>query len=153
MENYSENNTEPTENSIFPEEHYENHSEPSSTPSLNFFANFARSLGIFSIFCAVCTVSMGSFICGGLAIVFAIISKGYETKMEKSARVGIATGILAITLQIAVFSFNIYSFIFVPEYREQFYSIYEEMYGEPIDESVNELLNEMGLPELKGDNL
>ena len=153
MENFSENNIEPTENSVSREEQPEFQNEIPSAPPFNFFANFARSLGIFAIFCAVCTVSTGAFICGGLAIVLAIISKGYETGMERNARIGVATGTIAITLQIFVLAFNIYSILFVPEYREQFNSIYEEIYGEPLDDSLNELFDEMDLPEMKGGNL
>ena len=110
------------------------------------FAPFAKSLGIFSIFCAVFSVFFGSFICGGLAIVLAILSKGYNTNMEKNAKIGIAAGIIGIVLQLSLLIFSIYSILYIPEYREQFNSLYEQMTGEPLDDSINELLNEMGLP-------
>ena len=70
--------------------------------------------------------------------------------MEKNAVIGLTTGIIGIVLQISVLGFSVYSVIHVPELREQFNSLYEQMYGEPIDDSINEMLNEMGLPSEEG---
>ena len=123
---------------------------PEPKPFPNVFALFARSLGVFSIFCTVFSVFLGSFICGGLAIVLAILSKGYNTKMEKNAKIGLVTGIVGIVLQISALTVNIYNIIHVPEFREQFNSLYEQMYGEPVDDSINEMLDQMGLPSEEG---
>lgn len=122
-------------------------------PFPNVFALFAKSLGIFSIFCAVFSVFFGSFICGGLAIILAILSKGYNTGMEKNAKIGIVTGMIGIVLQISMLAFSVYSIIHVPEFREQFNSLYEQMYGKPVDDSINEMLDQMKLPSQEGDIL
>ena len=122
-------------------------------PFPNVFALFAKSLGAFSIFCAVFSVFFGSFICGGLAIVLAILSKGYNTKMEKNAKIGLITGTIGIVLQISVLAFSVYNIIHVPEFREQFNSLYEQMYGEPVDDSINDILDQMGLPSSEGEIL
>ena len=135
--NYDNSNTEKVNNT-------------SDQPFPNVFALFAKSLGAFSIFCAVFSVFFGSFICGGLAIVLAVLSKGYNTKMEKNAKIGLATGIIGVVLQIFLLGFSIYNIIHVPEFREQFNSIYEQMYGEPMDDSINEMLDELGLPSSEG---
>lgn len=166
MEFFSEDhNTQETEelnnNEYSPYEEYtdesqsnntENHNSAagSSRPFPNVFALFAKSLGVFSIFCAVFSVFFGAFICGGLAIVLAVLSKGYNTKMEKNAVIGLATGAIGIVLQISLLGFSVYNVIHVPEFREQFNSLYEQMYGEPVDDSINELLDEMGLPSEEG---
>ena len=145
MEFFSEDNYNTQEN-----ENMNNNEGSSAKPFPNVFALFAKSLGIFSIFCAVFSVFFGSFICGGLAIVLAILSKGYNTKMEKNAVIGLATGIIGVVLQISLLGFSVYNVIHVPEFREQFNSLYEEMYGEPVDDSINEMLDEMGLPAEEG---
>ena len=119
-------------------------------PTPNAFALFARSLGIFSIFCAVFGIFLGTFICGGLAIVLAILSKGYETKMEKNAVIALVCGIISIVLQIGTLTVNVYNIINVPEYRELFNSMYEQMYGEPVDESITDILDNMGFPSQEG---
>lgn len=123
---------------------------PSGKPFPNVFALFAKSLGAFSIFCAVFSVFFGSFICGGMAIILAVLSKGYDSKMEKNAKIGLATGLIGITLQIFMFAFSLYNVIHVPEFREQFDSMYEQMYGEPMDDSIHELLDQWGLPSEEG---
>ena len=142
MEYFSENN--------YDNSNTEKVNNTSDQPFPNVFALFAKSLGAFSIFCAVFSVFFGSFICGGLAIVLAVLSKGYNTKMEKNAKIGLATGIIGVVLQIFLLGFSIYNIIHVPEFREQFNSIYEQMYGEPMDDSINEMLEELGLPSSEG---
>lgn len=113
-------------------------------PPVNVFAFFARSLGIFAIFCAIFGIFFVSFICGGLAIILAILSKGFETKMEKNAAIGLVTGCVAIVIQIFSLIFSVYNIINVPEYRELFNSMYEQMYGEPVDESITDMLDQLG---------
>lgn len=122
-------------------------------PAPNVFALFAKSLGAFSIFCAVFSVFIGSFICGGLAVILAVLSKGYDSRMEKNAKIGLTAGIIGITIQLSVLAASFYSVIHVPEFREQFNSLYEQMYGEPVDDSINDFLDQLGLPEEKGEIL
>ena len=124
-----------------------------SRPFPNVFALFARSLGLFALFCAIFGIFFGTFICGGLAIVLAILSKGYHTKMEKNAVIALASGIIAIVIQISTLTVNVYKIINVPEYRELFNSMYEQIYGEPVDESITELLDGMGISSQEGDIL
>lgn len=150
--NTDSNNTNesPSYEEYFKDSQSNNHQNSAPKPFPNVFALFAKSLGVFSIFCAVFSVFFGSFICGGLAIVLGILSKGYDTKMEKNARIGLITGTIGITLQISILAFSVYNIIHIPEFREQFNSIYEQMYGEPMDDSINELLDKMGIPSSEG---
>ena len=135
---------------FFPDDNFETQNSETinntARPFPNVFALFARSLGVFSIFCAVFSIFIGAFICGGLAVILAVLSKGYNTKMEKNAVIGLTAGIIGIVLQISVLTISVYNVIHIPEFREQFNSLYEQMYGEPVDDSVNEILDEMGLP-------
>lgn len=126
-----------------------NHNTP-GRPFPNVFALFARSLGVFSIFCAVFGIFFGSFICGGVAIVLAVLSKGYQTKMEKNAIIGLVAGCIAIVVQFSTLTFSVYKIINVPEYRELFNSMYEQMYGEPVDESITDMLDELGVSAKEG---
>lgn len=119
-------------------------------PPINVFALFARSLGIFAIFCAIFSIFIGSFICGGVAIILAILSKGYQNKMEKNALIGLACGCIALVIQIFSFVFSVYNIINVPEYRELFNSMYEQMYGEPVNESITDILDNLGASSPEG---
>lgn len=120
------------------------------TNTPNVFALFAKTMGIFSIFCAVFSIFFLSFICGGLAIILAVLSKGYQKKMEKNALIGLACGVVGVTLQIFILTAGFYSIIKIPEFREYFNSVYEQMYGEPLNDSINEMLDELGSPQQKG---
>ena len=150
MEFFSENNNENTNTVDYNNTNSTNNNAASARPFPNVFALFARSLGIFSVFCAVFSIFIGSFICGGLAVILAILSKGYNTKMEKNAVIGLIAGIIGIVLQISTLIFSFYSIIHIPEFREQFNSLYEQMYGEPVDDSINEMLDNLGLPNTEG---
>ena len=139
-------NEKDTENFGYSGNNYGN----SSKPFPNVFALFAKSLGTFSIFCAVFGVFFGAFICGGLAIILAVLSKGYDIKMVKNAKTGLITGIIGIILQIFVLAFSAYSIIHIPEFREQLNTLYEQMYGEPMDDSINQMLDDLKLPSEEG---
>ena len=175
MEFYSENNFEHNNNEQLDEDIYEtyndeqadkdiyetynnerddeNHTKEEPRPFPNVFALFAKSLGVFSIFCAVFSIFFGSFICGGLAIILAFLSKGYGTKMEKNAKIGLLTGLIGVVLQIGILGFSVYNILYVPEFREEFYEMYEDMYGVPLDDSINDILDQLGIDDMEGEIL
>lgn len=158
MENFTNNNFEDLNSDSENIEFKNNNTNPDNTgsfnnrrnSSINVFALFARSLGIFAIFCAIFGIFIGSFICGGVAIILAILSKGYESRMGKNAIIGLACGCIAIVIQISTFVFGVYNIINVPEYRELFNSMYEQMYGEPVDESITDILDGLGASSPEG---
>ena len=110
---------------------------------INVFAMFARSLGIFSIFCAFFSIFFGAFICGGMAIILAFLSKGYDTKMVRNAKIGLVTGMIGIVIQLSTLTVGVYNIINIPEYRESFNSLYEQIYDTPVDESINDFLDQL----------
>ena len=118
--------------------------------SINVFAMFARSLGIFSVFCAFFSIFFGAFICGGMAVILAILSKGYNTKMERNAKFGLVAGIIGIVFQLTTITVSVYNIINVPEYRENFNSLYEQIYGAPVDDSINNLLDQLQFSNTEG---
>ena len=164
MEYYSENNYESNHNDNYPDDNFAPQTSDDfqtdnsdfeckdgndNKPIPNVFALFAKSLGIFSIFCAVFSIFFGSFICGGVAIILAFLSKGYDTKMEKPAKIGLWAGFIGIVLQIATIGFSVYSILYVPEFREEFSNMYEQMYGVPLDESIDNILEQFGIENLE----
>lgn len=161
MENFTNNNFEDlnsdSHNMEFENNNINSDNTNSSTnrnkPPINVFAFFARSLGIFAVFCAIFGIFIGSFICGGVAVILAVLSKGYQTKMEKNAVIGIAAGCAAIIIQIFSLVFSIYNIINVPEYRELFNSMYEQIYGEPVNDSITDMLDGLSISSQEGDFL
>ena len=156
MENFSEDTPNNDRNIAYEDPYsdfrdYERNQFNHSSP--NVFSSFAKALGIFSIICAIFSIFFGTFICGGLAIVLAIVSQGYDMTMNKNARIGLSTGIIAIVLQIAVLAVTIYNIIYIPEFQEQFNEIYEQIYGEPFEDSIDDIWNTMEFPEPEGGTL
>lgn len=94
---------------------YNSNNNPYTQPGGNYYPNGQRQpirnpgramatasmiLGIVSIV-SILTVYV-PIICGSLAIVLAILSKGYGKKMLPSARVGVGTGIGGIVLIFSI---------------------------------------------------
>ena len=70
--------------------------------------------------------------------------------MVRNAKIGLITGIVGIVFQISALIFSVYNIITVPEYREKFNSLYEQMYGTPVDDSINDILDQLGVSEVEG---
>lgn len=77
---------------------FENQFEKSKPPAPNGLASAALIFGIISL-CSSCCFYF-SLPAAGLSILFALLSKGYETKMTGRAKMGAALSIAAIILSI-----------------------------------------------------
>lgn len=128
-------------------------SMPSLVAAPNSFAFFARTMGIAAIFCTIFSVLYGTLLFGGMAIILAWLSKGESAQMCKIAKVGLGAGITALVVQIGMLVFSLYSLIYVPEFREKFDTLYEQMYGEPLDETIDSILDDMGVSLPEGGSL
>lgn len=107
-----------------------------SLPVQNPFVFWARGLGIFSLFSAFWGFFPVTMICGSLAIILAVLSKGADNKMEKKAKIGMITGIAALILQLVILVIGVYQIVTLPEYQEYFNNLYEEIYDQPLDPSI-----------------
>lgn len=135
---------------------YNNNTNPYTQPNNNYYSNgqnqFIRNpgqtmatvsliLGIVSIF-TIFTVYI-PLICGSLAIILAILSKGYGKKMLGIAKAGITTGIVGITLIITVIVIVISSLLNLIstlsaeemiEFGRQFDEQFEQQTGQEIED-------------------
>lgn len=71
-----------------------------NTPYQNPFISASIILGVAGI--ATCCCIYISLVCGGLSIIFALLSKGGETKISPAARNGLITGIVAVVATITI---------------------------------------------------
>ena len=62
----------------------------------------------------------------------------------------IVAGIIGIVFQISTLTASVYNIINIPEYREQFNSLYEQMYGSPVDDSITDFLDQISVSNLEG---
>ena len=70
--------------------------------------------------------------------------------MERNAKFGLVAGIVGIVFQLSTLTIGVYNIINVPEFREQFNSLYEQMYGAPVDDSINDFLDQLQFSDVEG---
>ena len=78
---------------------------------------------------------------GGLAILFAILSKGKNRNMSGSAVTGTATGIGGLILNILLIVMVWYMYTNVPDVHNQANEMFEQRYGVSIDEFFEDMNN------------
>lgn len=112
---------------------------PPAKPA-NSFAIASTVCGITAVL-SIATVYL-PLIFGSLAIIFALLSKGYDKAMHTLAKSGIVTSIVAmlLTSMLLVFSFSMLAYN--KEFQQEFNSMYEDIYGESLEDQLNELLKE-----------
>lgn len=74
-----------------------------------------------------------------LSIVFAILSKGKQLKMHIFASISVGISVFSLVLSFSVTAASVYRVLTDPVERENFNRIYEQMYGESFDDSLNEI--------------
>lgn len=106
-----------------------------SNPGLNM-ATAAMLLGLGALF-TVFTVFM-PLLLGGLAVLFALLSKGYNPKMLTQAKVGAGCGIAGIVVVVFMF-IGTYAVLFsnpdmLIEIGKEYDATYEELYGQDTED-------------------
>lgn len=71
---------------------------------------------------------------GSIAIVMAFLSKGYDVRMALHAKIGTALATVAIVLNISLLVGSVMLYLYVPEYKQQINQMYEQIYGESIED-------------------
>lgn len=109
---------------------------PVKVLKLNIYSILAFGCGILaalSISTIFISISLGS-----LAVIFAVLSKGYDKKMNRVSLNGFWLGLAAIIFSIVIIFSNIYLYIYDDAYRGKFNDLYEELYGTSFDEYLQE---------------
>ncbi|SFC20228.1 hypothetical protein [Butyrivibrio sp. YAB3001] len=100
-------------------------------------ATIALVLALISL--PLCFFMYTGIILGGVAIVFAILSKGNADRLLPQAKKALIYGSLGIVLGYAVVVTNIHGVITNPEYRQRLNKISEQYYGESFDDMLKEI--------------
>ncbi len=109
----------------------------------NQFATAALVMGVITVITAImCTVFL-PFLFAGLALIFAVLSKGKDSSMNTNARTGIVTSFIGLALNIVIIAGSFYLVFTVPEYKDQLNQVYEQLYGESFDSVWNEAIEEL----------
>lgn len=127
--------------------------EPNYLSSKARFESLARSFGIGALVCAFFFSSLPIVPIGFgfLAILFALLSKGYSNKLSQNGKYGLYLGIVAIVASILITCFTLYRIMTNSEYRNSIIStmqsvygdVYEQEYGIDIEEMFNQYLPEI----------
>ncbi len=100
-------------------------------------ASVALVMGLISI--PMCFFLYTGIILGGLAIVFAILSKGTTEKLLTQAKKGIIYGTIGIILGYGVITYNVHAVLTKPEYRQELNRMSEQINGVSFDDMLKEL--------------
>lgn len=105
----------------------------------NTFAKASMILGIVALALMFTFTIYPTIILGALSIILALLSKGHEKTMHKAARTGVIIGTIALCADILMICSSIYLVFTVPQMRQEFNDIYEEMYGDTFDNTIKGL--------------
>lgn len=101
------------------------------------FSGAARSFGIGAL---VCSIFFGSapFLpigLGCMAILLAILSKGYNDKPDPFAKTGIYCSIAAIIISLSVSAMTLGRFMLDKNYRDEQIALFDTLYGDLYEET------------------
>lgn len=105
-------------------------------------ATVALIMGLISI--PLCFFLYTGIVVGGIAIIFAILSKGAAEKLLPQARKGIIYGTIGVVLGYAVIISNVHTLMTDPSYREQLNHMSEQYYGESFDDMLKDIETVIG---------
>ncbi len=96
----------------------------------------ARNFGFAALIFSFMFASFFPLIIGlaCLSIVLAYLSKGDRQTLDKQARAGIIAGVLAMVISVSVFAMGVVRLFTDPQYRNDFISISQAMYGDAYQE-------------------
>lgn len=116
-------------------------SSNSNSKNTNVFMVLSLVMGILAI-CSSAFI-FGALVAGGMGILFAILSKGKELKMQFMPKIGIITSIAGVFFSVIITAAMFFFLFGNEENREQFMTMYNEMYEEMYGESFEDALKEV----------
>lgn len=119
-----------------------------TSPPANAFSIASMVMGILSVL-SLCLVYFTPFF-AGLAILFAILSKGYEKGMHGFSLAGIISSSIALSVDVLMIAF---AFVFVfqtmqhpeqmsPEFWRTYKEMGEDFYGDSFDDMLKDMYGE-----------
>lgn len=108
----------------------------------------AMAFGISSAICSIVFFSMPYMAIGfgGFAILFSVLSKGVNPKMDKEGKLGFATGIIGLVVSLVIIISVFSALKNNPEYRQNVAELISTMYGSEFEQeygiSIEDALKE-----------
>lgn len=105
-------------------------------PRFNSFMVLSMCCGVLAFFS--CSVIFFSLVAGGLGILFAILSKGNDLKMQPLSKIGFITSIMSIMLSICITVGCVYFYFTNEFFHAQLNDACKQMYNQTLDEMITE---------------
>lgn len=98
-----------------------------------------------SLICAVLSLMsscfiLGTMLFGALAILFAVLSKGKETKMNLMGKSCVFIAVCSLAFSLLLTAVSVYGIMSDPSARQEFYDQYEQMTGTSFEDDLNQLM-------------
>ena len=94
-------------------------------------------LGIIAVIAAAFGSVYLPFICGGVSIIMAVLSRDRDGKLDKKCLIGILLSTLAIVVDIVTVTVTVYGIFHDPEQYEAFNRMFENVYGQDFETFTN----------------
>lgn len=110
-------------------------------------SNTSKVIGICAIVISVLfptAISLFiSFGLGFMAVMLAFLSKGYEHKMDRNAKMGTILGVSAILVSLIIGAVSLFVLLSNPEQLKETLKYAETLYGEDFDQDYGAMINEI----------
>lgn len=105
----------------------------------NKFTSVAFIMGMLSLLTS--SSFFGGIIFGGLAIIFAELSKADGIKLNKKSNIAFWAGLFGMIFSIAITVFNIYQYLHNPDYKATIDASFKQVYGMNADQLFKEFIS------------
>lgn len=100
-------------------------------------------MGIITLITAVMMTVYIPFICGGVGIILAILSRQPGQALHKHAQLGILLAVIGIILNVIIVSTSVYAVFTNPDLKQQLNDTFVQMYGVSFDDMLYEIMQGM----------
>lgn len=114
---------------------------PNAEPGSSF-ASAAMVLGIVSIVSCFTFTIYPAFVCGSIAVVLALLSKGRRPKLLSKAQTGITLAAIGLALNTVLVVASIVLLFTNPDVREEVNRTFQRTYGQTFDEMMEEIMEQ-----------
>lgn len=108
-------------------------------------AGTARTFSFIAVISALFQTVIFPYIFGGLAIIFAVISKGNNARYQVNAKIAIWASVGVILLNSLIIGASVFLLYNSDTFTEQLNTTYEQLYGVTFDEYSQQLNEQYGI--------
>ncbi len=110
-------------------------------PQPNNMASAACVMGLLSL--VLTQTILIPLVLGSAAIIIAILSKGYNTKMTPQAKIGTVTSLIGIAIAVFLSTASIWMYMTDDAFRDETNKTFQEITGMTVEEYANQFSTEL----------